>query len=374
MMFAIFGLVAAGVAIALLRPLLRAQGGHDAAASERAVYRAQLQELEAERAAGSLSGPDSDAARLEIERRLLKVGAGSAVSARPSLVLALAVALGVPAVAALLYDRLGTAGLGDQPLAERLTEAGQMAETERLIAALEARMAATPDDPRGWELLARARAAEGKLLPAAEAYERLVALVPQSVEARLAAAELRVAAANGVVTPEAKALVEQARALEPGNPAVRHFAAFIRLSGGDAAGAAADWQALLKELPADHPLRPAVVAGLNAAGQPVPPEEAAPPTPAAPAPGPSGADVAAAAEMSAGDRQAMIEGMVQRLADRLREEPGDLDGWLRLARAYDVLGKGPEAVAAYEKAAALKPDDPGIAEALAAARARLPVK
>lgn len=371
MMFAIFGLVAAGVAIALLRPLLRAQGGHDAAASERAVYRAQLQELEAERAAGSLSGPDSDAARLEIERRLLKVGAGSAVSARPSLVLALAVALGVPAAAALLYDRLGSAGLGDQPLAERLTEAGQMAETERLIAALEARMAATPDDPRGWELLARARAAEGKLLPAAEAYERLAALVPQSVEARLAAAELRVAAANGMVTPEAKALVEQARALEPGNPAVRHFAAFIRLSGGDAAGAAADWQALLKELPADHPLRPAVVAGLNAAGQPVPPEEAAP---AAATPGPSGADVAAAAEMSAGDRQAMIEGMVQRLADRLREEPGDLDGWLRLARAYDVLGKGPEAVAAYEKAAALKPDDAGIAEALAAARARLPVK
>lgn len=368
MMFAIFGLVAAAVAIALLRPLLRAKGSHDAAASERAVYRAQLQELEAERTSGAMSASDADAARLEIERRLLKVGAGAAVSARPSLVLALTVALGVPAAAALLYDRLGSAGLGDQPLAERLTEAGQMAETERLIAALEARMAETPDDPRGWELLARARAAEGKLLPAAEAYERLVALVPQSVEARLAAAELRVAAANGVVTPEVKALVEQARALEPGNPAVRHFIAFIRLSGGDAAGAAADWQALLKELPAEHPLRPAVIAGLNAAGQPVPPDAAAP----APAPGPSGADVAAAADMSAGDRQAMIEGMVQRLADRLREAPDDLDGWLRLARAYDVLGKGPEAVAAYEKAAALKPDDPAIAEALAAARARLP--
>ncbi|MFZ2871392.1 tetratricopeptide repeat protein, partial [Zavarzinia sp.] len=78
--------------------------------------------------------------------------------------------------------------------------------------------------------------------------------------------------------------------------------------------------------------------------------------------------------MSPEERQAMIEGMVARLAERLQAQPDDIDGWLRLARAYDVLGKAPEAVAAWEKAAALKPDDAAIAEGLAAARAKLPVK
>ncbi len=53
-----------------------------------------------------------------------------------------------------------------------------------------------------------------------------------------------------------------------------------------------------------------------------------------PAPGPTQADVAAAAQMAPDDRSAMVAAMVQRLADRLQHEPGDVDGWLRLGRAY----------------------------------------
>jgi cytochrome c-type biogenesis protein CcmH len=46
----------------------------------------------------------------------------------------------------------------------------------------------------------------------------------------------------------------------------------------------------------------------------------------------------------------MIRGMVDGLAQRLEENPEDLDGWLRLARAYSVLGRRAEAVAALESA------------------------
>ncbi len=364
MMLAVFGLIAAAVAILLLRPLLRPAQNRDAAAAERAVYRAQLEELAAEQAAGGLGADEAQAAKLEIERRLLKVTEAAKASGRPSLVLALVVAIGVPAGGALLYDMLGANGLGDAPLAPRLTTAGQMAETERLIAELEKRMAEHPEDPRGWILLARARAAEGKLIPAAEAYEKVIGLMPDSVDARLGAAELRIAAAQGVVTPEAKALIDQALTLEPKNPGARHFAAYAKFAAGDKNGAADDWQALLPELAADDPLRDAVVAGLAAAGRPVP---EAPP---AAAPGPSAGDVAAAQDMTPEQRQAMIESMVQRLAARLKEQPDDLQGWLKLARAYDVLGKAPEAVAAWEKAAALKPDDAEIQAGLTAARAK----
>jgi cytochrome c-type biogenesis protein CcmH len=62
----------------------------------------------------------------------------------------------------------------------------------------------------------------------------------------------------------------------------------------------------------------------------------------------------AAQEMSPEDRQAMIRTMVQRLADRLEENPNDKQGWTRLARAYDVLGEKEKAKKARERAAATK--------------------
>ena len=57
--------------------------------------------------------------------------------------------------------------------------------------------------------------------------------------------------------------------------------------------------------------------------------------------------------MSAGDRQQMIRSMVQRLADRLEDEPDDLKGWQRLARTYEVLGEIEKAMDAQARIKAL---------------------
>ena len=57
--------------------------------------------------------------------------------------------------------------------------------------------------------------------------------------------------------------------------------------------------------------------------------------------------------MSAADRQTMIRTMVQRLADRLQENPDDLSGWQRLARAYEVLGETEKAKDAHARVEAL---------------------
>ena len=43
--------------------------------------------------------------------------------------------------------------------------------------------------------------------------------------------------------------------------------------------------------------------------------------------------------MDAGERSSMIRGMVERLATRLKNEGGDAEQWLRLVRAYMVLGE-----------------------------------
>ena len=59
---------------------------------------------------------------------------------------------------------------------------------------------------------------------------------------------------------------------------------------------------------------------------------------AAAAPGPSADDVAAASEMTPEQRAEMVRGMVERLAERLKQDGSDVEGWLRLVRAYMVLG------------------------------------
>ncbi|MEQ8806379.1 MAG: c-type cytochrome biogenesis protein CcmI, partial [Rhodospirillales bacterium] len=63
----------------------------------------------------------------------------------------------------------------------------------------------------------------------------------------------------------------------------------------------------------------------------------------------------AAQDMTAEDRDAMIRGMVERLADRLKENPDDLAGWRRLERAYRVLGDTAKADAAAAEIKRLSP-------------------
>ncbi|MDA9008911.1 c-type cytochrome biogenesis protein CcmI [Alphaproteobacteria bacterium] len=75
-------------------------------------------------------------------------------------------------------------------------------------------------------------------------------------------------------------------------------------------------------------------------------------------PGPSQEDIVAAQDMTADDRQSMIEGMVERLAGKLEEDPSDVDGWLRLIRAYLVLEKRTEAEVAIHSLLEQSADHP----------------
>ena len=60
-------------------------------------------------------------------------------------------------------------------------------------------------------------------------------------------------------------------------------------------------------------------------------------------PGPSREDMEAAAKMSAADRAAMIQSMVDGLADKLAQNPDDTEGWVRLLRSRKVLGQTAQA-------------------------------
>jgi cytochrome c-type biogenesis protein CcmH len=73
--------------------------------------------------------------------------------------------------------------------------------------------------------------------------------------------------------------------------------------------------------------------------------------------GPTAEQVADAQQLPAAERTAMIEGMVASLAARLEDEPNDTEGWIRLARSYDVLKRPKDTRDALARAAALNPDN-----------------
>lgn len=100
------------------------------------------------------------------------------------------------------------------------------------------------------------------------------------------------------------------------------------------------------------------------------------PAPAVPAPqasaptatrGPTPEDVRNAQGLPPGDQQAMIRGMVDGLAARLKESPNDREGWLRLGRSYAVLNRQTESLDAYARAASLWPEDPEVLQLYARA-------
>lgn len=77
-----------------------------------------------------------------------------------------------------------------------------------------------------------------------------------------------------------------------------------------------------------------------------------------------------AAEAGPAPTEAQVREMVERLAARLKEQPDDLVGQTMLARAYAVMGRTDEAIAAFRKALSLAGNDAGLmadlADALAA--------
>jgi cytochrome c-type biogenesis protein CcmH len=341
---------------------------------DKAVYRDQLGELERDLARGLIDPGEAQSARLEIERRLLAADRADAPALRReagSPGLAVALALVVPAAAALIYLGVGSPGVPDDPFAARQQErsaaaAGDHGDLEKTAAALEQRLKADPDNADQWLLLARSEAALQHWQKSTAAYQQALRLTQERPDVAASYGEMLVMAAGGIVTPDAQHAFDIAIAKDPGNAEARYYLALGEAQAGNAKTAIAAWQKLASEQPADSPLRAELQTRIAQAAR-----EAgiAAPALAPPAAGPSAAQMAEAAKMTPEQRQ-MIRSMVAGLAAKLKADPGNLDGWLRLGRAYTVLGERDKAADAYDHAAKLKPQDATIL--LAEAEALLP--
>jgi cytochrome c-type biogenesis protein CcmH len=362
-----FAFLTAAIVALLLRPLRKAPEDVVAPAdADLAVYRDQLRELDAERDRGLFDGSEIESARTEIARRLLK-RAGTTTDAPPvtddatSLARArklyIAIAALLPVVGIGLYLAEGSPHLPDLPFHDRrIADVGQ-SNVGELIARVEERLREHPEDGKGWDVIAPVYLRLQRYADAANAFAEANRLEGESVRRLLGFAEATMMANNGIVTEPVRRATLRVLELEPDRIDIRAWLALAKEQDGDLKGAAVEYRDILSKAPADASWRAAIeeriqVVERKLAGQPggEKPGEAAPPAAAAaPAPPAGQPDIAA---MSPAEREAFIAGMVDRLAERLKANGKDLDGWMRLARAYKVMGRDSDAESAIASARA----------------------
>jgi cytochrome c-type biogenesis protein CcmH len=241
----------------------------------------------------------------------------------------------------------------DMAFAGRADRDPQQASIEQLISRAEAELAKNPGDVRGWTVLAPIYLRMGRQQDAVNAWRNAVRIEPANLEFKSQLAEALVAAGQGVVTEEARALFEATLAANRDDPKPRFYLALALSQQNDLPAAEKAWRDLLASAPPQAPWRDAALAQLNSvlekAGKPIEQAEALPAAPV-PSAGPSQEQIAAAGEMTPQARQEMIQGMVAGLAERLKSDPADKEGWLKLIRAYGVMGDDAKALEAISAA------------------------
>lgn len=326
----VFALMTAGAAFAVLWPLGRSGSRRASGGSETTVYRDQLAEVGRDAAAGLIGEAEAAAARVEIGRRLLEAADAERHQPQDSkLWLRRAVAVvalaGIPLLAFATYLPLGSPRLPDFPLAARIQTADASQSLDSLVARVESHLEKNPADGRGWTVLAPILAKLGRFDDAARAYRNVITYEGETAPRRADLGAAIAGAANGIVTAEAKKEFERALALNPQEAKARFFLGMAAQQDGRSADAVKIWKALLADAPADAEWRATVQEALTQVGDG--------------APRPTDEMVAAASDMNQADRSAMIHTMVDRLAARLKQDGNDVEGWLRLARAYMVLNQ-----------------------------------
>ncbi|PPD43175.1 MAG: c-type cytochrome biogenesis protein CcmI [Methylocystis sp.] len=369
MIWLVFALLTGAAVMAVLLPLALRGEAKDASAADVAFFEEQIAEIERERAEGRLEPAEAEAARTEAARRLLRAEAApkgrSAGSRKAALFAALFAIVAIPAFSVPFYLRLGKADLPDMPLTARLESQPEKGDLAGAVARIEQHLREHPEDGRGFEVVAPYYLRTGRGEEAIDAFSKALKLLGPTAERHATLGQARMIVAEGKVTPDAKKDFEAALALEPGNVMAAYYIGVGAQQAGEKDKAVAIFSRLEAEAPADAAYLPSVKKRLaELKGEAAP----APPFAQAPAQGPASAQGKAIAAMPARQQQAMIRGMVDKLAARLETKGDDVEGWLRLIRAYSVLAepeKARKALADARKALAGKDGEVARVEALA---------
>lgn len=309
-----------------------------------AHHRQQLIELDADIAAGRLGEAEGMAAKAELAREVIRLRGegGKAASDRPGR----AVIAGSAAVVALatmaIYAVLGSPHLPASPLVSR-SDLPQNLTVDEAIVQVERQLELTPDDVRGWTVIAPIYMRSERYADAERAYRNILRLQEPTADAETDLAEALLMQNGGVMAGEPTELLESAAARDATHVRSRFYLAGEATRAGDYALARTRWEELIALGQEGDPWLETARNGLATAEAGL--TGAAPAAPDAP-----GAPAAPAID------EAQIRGMVEGLDARLRSEGGSIEEWTQLVRSRLVLGELEAAQSAYDAAVAAYPD------------------
>ena len=237
-------------------------------ASNLSVLRDQRAELESDLAVGVISRGQYEAARSELDRRVLEeVDEAETVPAarRGNTWTAAVVGAGLPIIAVLLYLVLGTpAALFPAPpiVAGDARESFSPPQIEAMIDKVKARLATRPDDLEGWAVLARTYAALGRASEAVPAFERAVSLSPNDADLLADYADAVGVTQGRSLRGKPEELVARALRANPVQWKANALAGTIAFQSGDARRAIEHWERVKANVPADSPVARAIDASL----------------------------------------------------------------------------------------------------------------
>jgi len=284
-------LLAAGAVAFVLPPLIRRRRAAPGAANDAtnvAVYRDQLRELEADLAAGTLAREQYDDARRELEARLLDdvrdSGAGPR-AAQPGRVAAISAGIAIPLASILLYLAVGNPGaLAPQDVSHGITRQ----QIEGMVDRLAERLKENPEDATGWTMLGRSYAVLDRFPEAAEAYRNAVKRSQPDAQLLADYADALAMAQGRRLQGEPERLIAMALKIDPKNVKALALAGTAAFENKDFPGAIAHWRKLLDIVPPDSDMADSIRDSIADAQQLAGGTVKAPPAPAraaAPAPG-----------------------------------------------------------------------------------------
>jgi len=342
----------------ILRPGKAAQSPDEIKhAYDKAVYRDQLKEIERDAERGLIDEKEKEAALNEVSRRLLaaeenrqQAPALTVSQTRSGKAMTVMSLLAIVGLAGALYATIGRPDLPDMPQAKRIANAAKNGDMPALIIQVQRFLEKNPKDMRGWNVLAPALKRAGRYDEAAKAYSKIMQLDRPTSPILVDFAESLLMANNGDPTDQIRQALKSALAMDEKYTKARFYWAMVLQQDGKRDEALVEWRKLLEQNPKNLQLQMAVqrqIAALSPGknnGSKLPSLDKS--------------QREAAAAMTPKERQAMIASMVQRLADRLKENGKDIDGWYRLIRARMVMGDKKAAASDLKTAQNIFKDDP----------------
>ena len=329
---------------------------------ERAVYRDQLQELERDAERGVINQKEKESALNEVSRRLLgaqsdarldaKVVGRVSTSTKTTQLVAVVSAIVVTGFSGFLYKSIGNPTLPDQPQEQRIANAQQNRDMDAMILQVQRFLQQNPKDIKGWHALAPALMRAKRYNQASEAFAKIMQLDKPTPPLLVDYAESILHVNKGVPTDQVRAALKAAVAMDKNYAKARVYWALTLAKDGLHKQALEQWLILRGQDLKNVELQAAVQRNIVELESAISGDAE---TAKIPALDKDQRDAAAA--MTPNQRQAMIVAMVERLADRLKEDSNDLGGWQRLIRARMVLGQKVAAASALNSARKTFKDD-----------------